>query len=332
LGKVTNARPKRVVSLIASATEIVCGLGARDLLVGRSHECDFPPDVMRLPSLTEPKFPLSGTSYDIDARVKAILQEGLSVYRVDAEKIKGLRPDFVVTQDHCEVCAVSLKDVEAALHEWDGRRVEIVSLKPDCLADIWEDVAKVACALERERQGEHLIKRLKARMTSIAKQSAAARTRPRAAMIEWIDPLMAGGNWMPELVEMAGGENLFGAPGQPSPWLDWDQLVVADPDVVLVHPCGFDIERTLHEMPLLEHRPGWRKLKAVQHGRIFVADGNQYFNRPGPRIVESLEILAEIFHPESSPSRYEGKGWMRYPAEPRVEKQSRCSGSTRGFD
>ena len=148
----TNAQPKRVVSLIASATDIVCALGARDLLVGRSHECDFPPDVTRLPSLTEPKFPLSGTCYDIDARVKAILQEGLSVYRVEAEKLEALRPDVIVTQDHCEVCAVSLKDVESALHAWAGRQVAIVSLKPDSLADIWEDITKVARALERERR------------------------------------------------------------------------------------------------------------------------------------------------------------------------------------
>jgi iron complex transport system substrate-binding protein len=321
-----------VVSLIASATEVVCALGARDLLVGRSHECDFPPDIARLPSLTQPKFPVSGTSYDIDARVKAILQEGLSVYRVDAEKLEALRPDVIVTQDHCEVCAVSLKDVEAALHTWSGRRVEIVSLKPDSLGDIWEDIAKVARALGRERQGECLVRQLKARMSSIARQSGTARARPRAAMIEWIDPLMAGGNWMPELVQMAGGENLFGAKGQPSPWLDWDELVAADPDVVLVHPCGFDMARTLEEMPLLERCPGWRDLKAVQCGTIFVADGNQYFNRPGPRIVESLEILAEIFHPEVFPSRYEGKGWMRYPIEPVVNKQSRCSGSTRNFN
>jgi iron complex transport system substrate-binding protein len=317
LGKVTNAQPKRVISLIASATEIVCALGACELLVGRSHECDFPPDVTRLPSLTEPKFPVCGTSYCIDARVKAILQEGLSVYRVDAEKLEALRPDVIVTQDHCEVCAVSLKDVEAALYAWSGRQLEIVSLKPDSLADIWEDIAKVARALGCERQGQNLVKRLKARMASIAEQNRTARTRPRGAMIEWIDPLMAGGNWMPDLVEMAGGENLFGTTGQPSPWLDWDQLVIADPDVVLVHPCGFDIARTLEEMPLLERRPGWRELKAVQRDGIFVADGNQYFNRPGPRIVESLEILAEIFHPELFPSRYEGKGWVRY--QPRQE-------------
>jgi len=313
----TDAQPKRVVSLIASATEIICALDARDLLVGRSHECDFPPEVTRLPSLTEPKFPVTGTSYEIDARVKAILQEGLSVYRVDAEKLQALRPDIIVTQDHCEVCAVSLKDVEAALCAWSGRRVGIVSLKPDALADLWEDIVKVARALGRERQGERLVEQLTARMACIAEQSGEARTRPRVATIEWINPLMAGGNWMPELVQMAGGENLFGAAGKPSPWLDWDQIIVADPDVIVVHPCGFDMTRTLEEMPLLANRPGWRELKAVQSGRIVVADGNQYFNRPGPRVAESLEILAEIFKPELFPSRYEGKGWMHYVAEPR---------------
>jgi iron complex transport system substrate-binding protein len=227
------------------------------------HECDFPPEVARLPSLTEPKFLVTGASYDIDARVK-------------------------------------------------------VSLRPDALADIWKDIAKVARALGRERQGERLVEQLKTRVASIAEQCGAARTRPRGAMIEWVDPLMAGGNWMPELVQMAGGENLFGAAGQPPPWLDWEQIVVADPDVVLVHPCGFDLARTLQEMPL--HRPGWRGLKAVQHDRIFVTDGKQYFNRPGPHIVVSLEMLAEIFHPELFPSCHEGKGWMRYAAEPRVPR------------
>jgi iron complex transport system substrate-binding protein len=233
---------------------------------------------------------------------------------------EAFRPDIIITQDHCEVCAASLKDVEAALCEWVGRQVEIVSLRPNSLADIWEDIAKVARALGRERQGERLVEQLKARMASIAERSCAARTRPRVAMIEWLDPLMAGGNWMPELVQMAGGENLFGVAGQPSPRLDWDQIVIADPDLIVVHPCGFDITRTLQEMPLLGRRPGWPGLKAVQCHRIFVADGNHYFNRPGPRIVESLEMLAELFHPELFPSRYEGEGWVRYEAEPRVRE------------
>ena len=205
----TNVQPKRVVSLIASATEIICALGARDLLVGRSHECDFPPEVTRLPALTEPKFPVTGTSYDIDSRVKAILQEGLSVYRVDAEKLEALRPDIIVTQDHCEVCAASLKDVEAALCAWGGRKVEIVSLKPDGLADIWEDIAKVARALGRERQGESLIEQLKARMASIAEQTGAARTRPRgraaAWQAEWVEALDGiGGKHLLELGRAQG--------------------------------------------------------------------------------------------------------------------------------
>src|SRR5262245_276909 len=253
-----------------------------------------------------------------------MLQEGLSVYRVDAKKLEALKPDVIVTQDHCEVCAASLKDVEAALHAWSGRRGEIVSLKPNSLGDIWEDIAKVARALGCERQGEGMVKMLRGRMASIVKKIKAAQMAPRGVMIEWMGPLMAGGNWMPELVEMAGGENLFGSSGQPSPLLDWGQLVVANPDVVVVHPCGFDIARTLQEMRHLEHQPGWRELKAVQRRRIFVTDGNQYFNRPGPRIVESLEILAELFHPELSTSRYEGKGWTRYPVQPRVEKQGHC--------
>ena len=218
-------------------------------------------------------------------------------------------------------CAVSLKDVEAAVCTWSGRQVEIVSLKPDALADILDDIAKVARALGRERQGKRLVEQLKARMASIAERSGAAQTRRRCAMIEWVDPLMAAGNWMPELVQMAGGENLFGATGRPSPRLDWDQLVMADPDLILLHPCGFDMARTLQDMPLLERRPGWHELKAVRRDRIFVADGNQYFNRPGPRIVESLEILAEILHPEVFPSSYEGKGWMRYSVEAGVNKR-----------
>jgi iron complex transport system substrate-binding protein len=309
-----NDEPTRVVSLIASATETVCALGARDLLVGRSHECDFPEDVKELPVLTSPKFLVNGSSYEIDQRVKAILQEGLSVYRVDAEKLKALRPHVIITQDHCEVCAVSLKDVELALCDWSGRAAKIVSLRPDRLADIWQGIRQVARALGRESKGESVLAKLRARMQVIAEMSATGSRRPRVASIEWIEPLMAGGNWMPELVEMAGGENLFGQVGQHSPWLEWDELVAADPDVIVVHPCGFDITHSLQDMPLLSYRPGWRDLKAVREARVLVADGNHYFNRPGPRIVESLEILAEIFHPELFPSRYEGKGRARYAA------------------
>jgi len=306
-----NDEPKRVVSLIASATEIVCALGARDRLVGRSHECDFPEDVTLLPVLTSPKFPVNGSSYEIDQRVKAILQEGLSVYRVDAEKLKALRPHVIVTQDHCEACAVSLKDVELALCDWSGSAAKIVSLRPDGLADIWQDIRQVARALGRESKGESVVAELRARMQAIAEVSATARYRPRVASIEWIDPLMAGGNWMPELVEMAGGIDVFGEAGQHSPTLAWDELRRADPDVIFVSPCGFDAPTTLREMSSLVGRPGWEDLRAVRQRRVAIADGNQYFHRPGPRLVESLEILARILHPEATLPGGDA-GWVRW--------------------
>ncbi|ODA68168.1 corrinoid ABC transporter substrate-binding protein [Methyloligella halotolerans] len=311
-----NTKPDRIVSLIASATEIICALGARDRLVGRSHECDYPGDVLSLPQLTEAKFPVAGTSYDIDQRVKAIVQEGLSVYRVDAEALEALDPDVIVTQDHCEVCAVSLSDVEDAVCTFakgpGGQGAEIVSLHPDSLADIWSDIRKVAKAIGDVEAGEQLIEDARDRMTWIAGLTAKAEGKPRIAMIEWIDPLMGGGNWMPELVELASGIDFLAKPGEPSPWVEWDDIRNTDPEVIFVHPCGFDIARTLEEMPSLEQRPGWNDLKAVRENKVFVADGNQYFNRPGPRVVESLQILAEILHSDLFPPSFEGKGWVRY--------------------
>jgi len=302
----------RVVTLIASATEIVCALGCRDQLVGRSHECDFPPDVRDLPALTEPKFPVDGASYDIDQRVKAIIQEGTAVYRVFADRLAELDPDVIVTQDQCEVCAASLSDVEQALCDWTGRPMRIVSLQPNALADIWGDIRKVAGALGIDGQGEALVSDLRKRMTAVQAQATAQAERPRVACIEWVDPLMAAGNWVPELVEMAGGENLFGEAGKHAPWMTWDELAQADPDVILVLPCGYDIARTLQDMPILEAKPGWRDLRAVREGRVVIADGNQYFNRPGPRVAESLEIMAEICHPGALDYGHAGKGWVRH--------------------
>lgn len=307
----TEGAPQRVVSLIASATEMVAALGCADRLVGRSHECDFPPEVAHLPALTGPKFAVEGTSGDIDARVKEIVALGLSVYRVDAEALAAVRPELIVTQDHCEVCAVSLRDVEDAVCRVAGIEARIVSLRPDKLADLWSGIAEVAEALGVAERGARLVATLRSRMQEVAVRAEGAATRPRVAVIEWIEPLMAGGNWMPELVTMAGGENLFGEAGKHSPWLTWEGLRAADPEVIFVQPCGFDIARTRQELPRLTALPGWQRLQAVRTGRVVVADGNQYFNRPGPRLVDSLEILAEVLHPELFPPRYEGKGWVR---------------------
>ncbi len=302
---------QRVVSLIASSTEIICALGCADQLVGISHECDYPPEILHLPRCTATKFATDGTSYDIDQRVKAIVQEGLSVYRVDAQRLQQLRPDVIVTQTQCEVCAVSPRDLQEAACALLDPSPQIVNLHPDQLNDIWEDIRRVARALHVEAHGEALIAQLHARMTAIATKSATAAHRPTVAYIEWIDPLMAGGNWMPELIAMAGGDNCFGRAGRHSPWLSWEELCATDPEVMVIAPCGFDIARSLQDLPVLMQRTEWPRLRAVQNRRVFVADGNQFFNRPGPRVVESLEILAELFHPELFQCGHEGSGWQR---------------------
>jgi iron complex transport system substrate-binding protein len=278
----------RIVSMISSATEIVDGLGALPWLVGRSHECDFPEQVRDLPVCTAPRFAVDGNSLEIDRLVRQTLTESISVYQVFDDVLERLQPTHILTQIHCQVCAVSLSDVERSVAARLASRPCVVSLQPSSLVHVWEDIRRVAQSLDIERSGEELVARLQERMQAISTAAHAAGPRPRIACIEWIEPLMAPGNWMPELIEMAAGENL--------PWTTWDDLEAGDPDVILVMPCGFDLERTASEMYWLTHRPGWKNLQAVRHHRVYVADGNQYFNRPGPRLVESLQILAAVLH------------------------------------
>jgi iron complex transport system substrate-binding protein len=278
----------RIVSMISSATEIVDGLGALPWLVGRSHECDFPEQVRDLPVCTAPRFAVDGDSREIDRLVRQTLTESISVYQVFDDVLERLQPTHILTQIHCQVCAVSLRDVERSVASRLASRPCVVSLQPSSLAHVWEDIRRVAQSLDIERSGEELVVRLQERMRIISVAAHAAGPRPRIACIEWIEPLMAPGNWMPELVEMAAGDNL--------PWTTWQELEAGDPDVILVMPCGFDLERTVSEMYWLTDRPGWRNLQAVRNRRVFVTDGNQYFNRPGPRLVESLEILAAVLH------------------------------------
>jgi iron complex transport system substrate-binding protein len=301
----------RIVSLLPSATEIVCALGFQDQLVGRSHECDFPPGVAALPALTAPRFDPEGASAEVNDRVKRILTDALAVYRVDAAKLRELRPDFIVTQAQCDVCAVSLRDVEDAVAEWTGARPRIVSLAPWGMAEVFGDMERVAAALGASARGSEVTGGLKRRMQSIRERAATAGRRSRVACIEWLDPLMGAGNWMPELIEAAGGASLLGKAGEHSSWIEFAALAAADPEVILIAPCGFTMERTAAEMPAMTARAGWNGLRAVRDGRVFLAEGNQYFNRPGPRIVESLEILAEILHPELFRFGHEGSGWRR---------------------
>jgi len=301
---------RRIVSLIPSSTEIVCALGFQEQLVGRSHECDYPAGVEGLPACTAPKFNPDGRSYEIDERVKAILQESLSVYRIDAEGLKALAPDVIITQTQCEVCAVSFKEVERVACEWLDTPAEIVSLEPNYLSDVLADIERVAAALGVPERGAAYVAGMRARMEAIPAKTRSLREKPTVACIEWIEPLMAAGNWMPELVEMAGGVNLFGEAGKHSPWMRWEDLKSADPDVIVVLPCGCDMAKTLSDLPPLRSRPDWADLRAVKEKQVYITDGNQYFNRPGPRLVESLEILAEILHPTLFHFGHQGTGWQ----------------------
>jgi iron complex transport system substrate-binding protein len=299
------------LSLLASATEIVHALGLGAYQIGRSHECDYPSAVSSLPVCSRPSFPVSGSSEEIDALVKERLRAALSIYELDSALIRELAPTHIITQTQCKVCAVSLDDVERSLPAELGVDCRLVSLEPYALCDLWRDISLVANACSCEDAGKALIERLQSRIAEISAEAARGAERPRVAAIEWLQPLMAGGNWVPELIEMAGGENLFGEAGHHSSWMEWDQIVAADPDVLVALPCGFDLARTQQEMHWLTERPEWPMLTAVRQNRVFLCDGNQYMNRPGPRLAESLQIFAEILHPELFAPSMEGGAWLR---------------------
>jgi iron complex transport system substrate-binding protein len=285
----------RVASLLPSASEIVCALGAERELVGISHECDFPRDIRDRPVLTQSRIGPLGSSREIDATVRSALRDALSIHAVDERALTDGAPDVIVTQDLCEVCAVSLDDVRAAVSRLANRsNIAVVSLKPTRLADALDDIERVGAAIGRPVAARELRETLQARIDEIAQRARPLDVRPRVISLEWIDPLMLGGTWMPELIELAGGHALGAHPGQSAPTISVAQLAELRPDVVLIKPCGFDVPRTLSERSVIEQSV----LAAVgRTTRVYVTDGNAYFNRPGPPLVESLEIMAACVHP-----------------------------------
>ncbi|MCZ6597674.1 MAG: ABC transporter substrate-binding protein, partial [Planctomycetota bacterium] len=258
-----------------------------------------PPGVEALPVLTRPRAELPRASGAIDRAVREILNDALAIYAIEIERLRLARPDVVVTQDLCDVCAVSIGDVRRALAELARADVEVVILRPTRLQDVWNDVRRVGKATGRAEQGEEAAAELERRVDAIAARASVLDHRPSVLTIEWLDPVMIGGTWMPELVALAGGTPLVTEPGQLAPTLDLDALSALDPDVVLIKPCGFDLEHTTGEIDLLRSNLPWERWTAVREGRVFIADGNAYFNRPGPRLVESLEILAALAHPDA---------------------------------
>lgn len=291
---------------------MVHALGLGRFQVGRSHECDYPPEVLSLPVCTRPAITVDGSSAEIDRLVKGRLATALSIYEVDAELIRELRPTHIITQTQCKVCAVSLEDVERALQIETAPGVQVIALEPYALDDVWTDLRRLGEACGYTVEAEALVASLRGRMEVISTRASEAKWRPTVAAVEWLEPLMAAGNWVPELISMAGGEALFGLAGGHSPWMDWGELVRARPEVIVALPCGFNLERTRSEMHWLASKPSWNELTAVRAGRVFVCDGNQFMNRPGPRLVESLQILAEILHPELFERQMEGDGWERF--------------------
>ncbi|MDC3071493.1 cobalamin-binding protein [Candidatus Pelagibacter sp.] len=303
----------KIVTLIPSATEIVTFLGQKKSIIGRSHECDFPEDLSKIVKLTEPKINVEGTSGEIHKQIEVILEKSLSVYKVHVEELKRLNPDFIVTQSHCEVCAVSFSEVENIAKEHLGKNTEIISLQPNKIQEVFDDIRRVAKSLNvDDYHNNKLINKLEIRLDNIKKKTQKI-IKPKILCVEWIDPLMAAGNWIPEMINIAGGEDIFGKIGVDSHWIKFEDIQNQDPDFIVFIPCGFNLDKTIDEVKkLLNKNNDWKKLKAFKNKNLYVTDGNQYFNRPGPRLIDSVEILAEIFHSNIFNFGYKNKGWINF--------------------
>jgi iron complex transport system substrate-binding protein len=299
----SDSRPAlRIVSLLPAATEIVAALGLTDRLVGRSHECDEPASVATLPALTAPRIDPAGTSRQIHDTVGRALADAAdgpattnALYTLDAARLAALEPDLILTQAACAVCAVATADVHSAVRQM-GVPARVLELSPATLADVYDDILAVGAVTGTLAKAREVVARLRARVAS-----AACRVRAiepvRVACIEWLDPPMAAGNWVPELIALAGGRDLLGTPGSHSHWITWDDVIAADPDVVILVPCGFTLDRVVAEAASPAIRNRLKMLRAFRVGRVFAVDGHHLFNRPGPRLVDSLEVLADLLHP-----------------------------------
>ncbi|MDQ4129137.1 MAG: cobalamin-binding protein [Actinomycetota bacterium] len=299
----------RVASLLPSATEMVHFAGAGDALVGVTHECDHPPGVERLPKLTKSRIEVhSMTSAEIDAAIGDLLSDDGSIYALDAGLLEELAPDLVLTQGLCDVCAVSTTLVERAVSGL-GKKPEVLSLNPTSLGEVLGDAVRVGEALGRGAESRAEVAILEERL-DLVERAVGGHPRPRVGCIEWLTPPFSAGHWVPEMVRIAGGEELFAGPGERSVRLDWREVFDADPDILVLMPCGFDAGRAVREARVLPGLPGWYDLSAVRAGRVWAVDANSFFSRPAPRLVEGVEILARILHPEA----FAGAADRRYAA------------------
>lgn len=304
----------RIVSLLPSATELVCALEFQQNLVGRSHECDWPLGLNDLPILTQPKMNPMAQAAKIDADVRRLVEQGVSVYRLDADKLAELAPDVIVTQSQCELCAVSFDEVETALHDWMGSHntpPKLVSLEPVILDDVMTDIRNLSKALSSEARGEALVREMRSGFANLA-EAVSGQARKSVFFMEWTTPLMGAGNWMPEIISYGGGDVVLGESGHHSPTVMWEDIHAADPDVIIVGPCGFDIGRARDELSTLTHGASWQSLRAVQDGEVYIVNGNHFYNRPGPRLLESAQIIGEILNPTCVPKIYNPERWQKW--------------------
>jgi iron complex transport system substrate-binding protein len=301
----------RIVSLLASGTEIVCGLGAGADLVGRSHECDNPEWVRELPVCTRPAFDVEVSSGEIDAEVRRRLKTGEPLYHVDTELIRRLEPDLLITQEHCEVCAVTPNDI--ARTGCASLASQVIALSAGTVRGIYDGIRAVGKAVQRDAAAVTLVEEMRSRIAAVGER-VRSKPAPTVVMLEWTDPIFAMGNWGPELVEAANGKLSLGQTGQHSAAISWEAVRSADPEYLVVAPCGYNLERSKREASILEALPGWFELRAVRDGKVAFADGNKYFNRSGTTIVETVEIIAEILHDSQTRGQWEGKAWERYVA------------------
>lgn len=290
----------RIASLLASGTEILFALGLGDRVVAVSHECDYPAEVNDRPRVTFTTINTEPSSREIDTQVREAAGGGGALYEIDVDRLAALRPELIVTQSQCNVCAVAYDDVLCAVRgrpELAG--AEVVDLNPVSLEAVLEDIIRVGEAAGRVNRARAYVNQLEDRINEVRSrtEALAAGDRPRVVCLEWIDPPMAAANWMPTLVEMSGGRNGLSTAGASSGYTQWNDVVGFDPEVIVVMPCGFDLERSIAEAETLKSFPGWTDLSACRNGRVYAVDGNAYFNRSGPRIVDSLEILAGLIHP-----------------------------------
>ena len=305
----------RIASLLAGGTELVCALGQGAQLVARSHECDDPPWVASLPALSHPTFDVSGSSGEIDLLVNQKLRAGEPLYAIDRESLRDLAPDIIITQVHCDVCAVSPAQLDEA-HGWPALHgFKTVSMRGGSLEGILDDFTAVASEIGCLEAGERLAADIRVELERWHDLLAGKR-RPSVVCLEWTDPIFPMGNWGPELVERAGGSCVLGNANAHSAATPWQAVLNADPEVLVVAPCGFGLERAIEEMPGLAARPGWNALQAVRRGQVYVADGNRYFNRSGPTVFESIGVLAEILHPEIVRPTFEGMPYRKWEASP----------------